>query len=152
MKRSLLLIFAMWSKQVSKRLGMKLFSIKGLFMKKWRIQVKKMGIKKLGFEQDHMTFATYKAYERPSEVRTCPVQGLIENLRLIKTPSEIKILKEAADIADAAFKHIFDFIRPGITELEVSNEFEFFMRKEGATSSSFDIIVASGYRSACHMV
>ena len=38
----------------------------------------------------------------------------------------------------------FEFIRPGITELDVSNEFEFFMRKQGATSSSFDIIVASG--------
>jgi Xaa-Pro aminopeptidase len=67
---------------------------------------------------------------------------------LIKTSSEIKILKEAAAIADAAFKHILDFLRPGISELDVSNELEFFMRKQGATSSSFDIIVASGLRSA----
>ncbi|MBE3570312.1 MAG: aminopeptidase P family protein, partial [Bacillales bacterium] len=59
-----------------------------------------------------------------------------------------KILKEAADIADAAFKHILDFIKPGITELEVANELEFFMRKCGATSSSFDTIIASGKRSA----
>jgi Xaa-Pro aminopeptidase len=67
---------------------------------------------------------------------------------LIKTDAEIKILKVAADIADAAFKYILDFIRPGKTELEVSNELEFFMRRAGATSSSFDTIVASGYRSA----
>ena len=33
-------------------------------------------------------------------------------------------------------------------ELEVSNELEFFMRKAGATASSFDTIVASGVRSA----
>src|SRR5690606_9309421 len=52
------------------------------------------------------------------------------------------------DIADAAFKHVLDFIKPGVTELEVANELEFFMRKHGATSSSFDTIVASGYRSA----
>ena len=32
--------------------------------------------------------------------------------------------------------------------MEVANELEFFMRKQGAASSSFDIIVASGYRSA----
>ena len=44
--------------------------------------------------------------------------------------------------------HIITFIRPGITELDVSNELEFFMRKQGATSSSFSIIVASGLRSA----
>ena len=67
---------------------------------------------------------------------------------MIKTDAEIKILKEAADIADAAFKHILEFIHPGKTELEVSNELEFFMRKAGATSSSFDTIVASGVRSA----
>ena len=47
-----------------------------------------------------------------------------------------------------AFTHILNFIKPGITELEVSNELEFFMRKQGATSSSFDIIVASGLRCA----
>src|SRR5699024_10124172 len=38
--------------------------------------------------------------------------------------------------------------KPGVKEIDVSNELEFFMRKQGATSSSFDIIVASGYRSA----
>lgn len=111
-------------------------------------QAKGMNISKLGFEQDHMTFATYKAYEKAIDGQLMPLSGVIENLRLIKTSSEIKILKEAAAIADAAFTHILDFIRPGVTELDVSNELEFFMRKQGATSSSFDIIVASGVRSA----
>jgi Xaa-Pro aminopeptidase len=111
-------------------------------------QVGKLGIKKLGFEQDYLSFATYSAYKDALKAELVPISGIIEKLRLIKTESEIKILKEAADIADAAFKHILDFIRPGLTELEVSNELEFFMRKAGATSSSFDTIVASGYRSA----
>jgi Xaa-Pro aminopeptidase len=111
-------------------------------------QVKKLGIKRLGFEQDHLSYSSFKAYEKAVGAELVPVSGVIEKLRLIKTESEIKILKEAADIADAAFKHILEFIRPGVTELEVSNELEFFMRKAGATSSSFDIIVASGYRSA----
>ena len=69
-------------------------------------------------------------------------------MRLIKDNHELSILKEAADIADAAFKHILDYIKPGLMELDVANELEFFMRKSGATSSSFDIIVASGWRSA----
>lgn len=111
-------------------------------------QAKLLGIQKLGFEQDHLTFASFRGYEKVVEGELVPVSGVIEKLRLIKTPAEIKILKEAADIADAAFKHILDFIKPGKTELEISNELEFFMRNAGATSSSFDIIVASGYRSA----
>ena len=111
-------------------------------------QVEKLGIKKLGFEQDYVTFAQYKEFESAFETELIPVSGIIEKLRLIKSESEIKILKEAARIADAAFEHIITFIQPGITELEVSNELEFFMRKAGATSSSFDTIVASGVRSA----
>lgn len=111
-------------------------------------QVKKLEIKKLGFEEENLTYSSYISYDKQVNAELVPVSGLVEKLRLIKTDAEIKILKEAADIADAAFKHILDFIRPGKTELEVSNELEFFMRKAGATSSSFDTIVASGQRSA----
>lgn len=111
-------------------------------------QIKELGIKRLGFERDYVTYGQFKVYEDLFEVELVPVTGLIEKLRLIKSDAEIKILKEAADIADAAFKHIIDFIRPGVTELGVANELEFFMRESGAASSSFDTIVASGYRSA----
>jgi Xaa-Pro aminopeptidase len=111
-------------------------------------QAKKLGIQKLGYEEDYLTVSTFKSYDKEIEAELVPVAGIIEKLRLIKTDAEIKILKVAADIADAAFKHILDFISPGKTELEVANELEFFMRRAGATSSSFDTIVASGQRSA----
>jgi len=111
-------------------------------------QAKKLGLKRIGFEEDHVTFSAYKVFEKEIAAELIPVSGEIEKLRLIKDGTEIKILKEAADIADAAFKHILEFIRPGKTELQVSNELEFFMRSLGASSSSFDIIVASGFRSA----
>jgi Xaa-Pro aminopeptidase len=92
-------------------------------------QVKKLGIQKLGFEEDYLTYSSFKLYDKEIEAELVPISGVIEKLRLIKTDSELKILKVAADIADAAFKHILDFIRPGKTELEVSNELEFFYEK-----------------------
>ncbi|WP_404458514.1 M24 family metallopeptidase [Sutcliffiella horikoshii] len=110
--------------------------------------VKDLGVAKLGFEQDHVTFSTYLNYKTTIKADLVPVSGVIEKLRLIKSEQEIKILKEATQIADAAFEHILTYIKPGLTELDVSNELESFMRKQGAVSSSFDIIVASGYRSA----
>ena len=73
---------------------------------------------------------------------------MIEKLRMIKTDDEIRTIRRAAEIADEAFSHILTFIKPGVTELEVSNELEFFMRRLGASESSFDTIVASGKRSA----
>ncbi|WP_332697950.1 M24 family metallopeptidase [Halalkalibacter lacteus] len=112
-------------------------------------QVEKLGLKRLGFEQSHITYEAHQVYASNMEhVQLIPVAGLVEGIRMIKDQDEIQLIQDAANIADAAFEHITTFIRPGITELEVSNELEFFMRKQGATSSSFDIIVASGYRSA----
>ncbi len=111
-------------------------------------QVEKLGIKNLGFEKDYMTYSQYDLYRSTLKTELVAIAGVVEKLRLIKTPDEIKIIRDAADIADAAFKHILDYIKPGVTELDVSNELEFFMRRSGAASSSFDIIVASGYRSA----
>ncbi|MGI2326603.1 M24 family metallopeptidase [Planococcus sp. YIM B11945] len=109
---------------------------------------KEQGIKSLAFEQEYITYATFVQYKEKLEAELKPVSGLIEKIRMIKTPEEVEVLKQAAKIADAAYEHICGFIRAGRTELEVSNELEFFMRQQGATSSSFDIIVASGTRSA----
>jgi Xaa-Pro aminopeptidase len=111
-------------------------------------QAAAMGITKLGFEQDHMTFSVYSSYEKAINGTLIPISQLVEKLRMIKDADELKTLQEATEIADAAFDHILTYIKPGISELDVSNELEFFMRKQGAISSSFDIIVASGYRSA----
>ncbi|WHY65682.1 aminopeptidase P family protein [Neobacillus sp. SuZ13] len=128
--------------------GFEIIKITGSIHEEVAIQAKKLGIQKLGFEEDFLTYSSFKVYDKEIEAELVPISGVIEKLRLIKTDSELKILKVAADIADAAFKHILDFISPGKTELEVSNELEFFMRRAGATSSSFDTIVASGHRSA----
>jgi Xaa-Pro aminopeptidase len=110
---------------------------------------KKLGIQQLAFEQDHLTYAQVsKLKARLNSIRLEPVSGLIEKLRLVKEPEELLLIKEAAKIADRAFEQILQQIRPGMTEKEVALRLEVIMREHGATSSSFDTIVASGWRSA----
>lgn len=128
--------------------GYEVIQHSGSIIEKLAEKTKKHGIEKLGFEQDFVTYSEWKKYEEGLQLELIPVSELVEKQRMIKTESEISILKEAADIADAAFKHILDYLKPGVREIEISNELEFFMRKCGASSSSFDIIVASGWRSA----
>ncbi|MBD7906800.1 M24 family metallopeptidase [Sporosarcina gallistercoris] len=111
-------------------------------------QVAQMKVERLGFEKEDLTFGMYELYKSKVTAELIPTSGLVEKLRIIKTPEELDVLKQAAKIADDAFAHICGFIKAGMTELEVSNELEFFMRKQGATSSSFDTIVASGVRGA----
>ncbi|WOV88874.1 Xaa-Pro peptidase family protein [Sporosarcina oncorhynchi] len=111
-------------------------------------QVKDMGVKTLGFEKDDLSYGMFEMYDGKVDAELKPVSGLIEKLRLVKSEDEIEVLQQAAKIADDAFAHICTFIKAGVTELQVSNELEMFMRNQGATSSSFDIIVASGERGA----
>jgi Xaa-Pro aminopeptidase len=107
------------------------------------------GIKRLAFEQDHVVFSEYHSWsETLSGVALEPASGLVEGLRMIKDEAELQIMQEAADLADRTFSHIQQIIRPGIREKDVALEMEMFMRAHGATSSSFDTIVASGERSA----
>lgn len=111
-------------------------------------QLKSLTIERLGFEKNDITYAQYERFKDRLEVTFVPTANVVENIRIQKSPDEIEILKDAAKIADQAFEHIQTYIKPGVREIDVATELEFYMRKLGATSSSFDIIVASGYRSA----
>ncbi|GAC43048.1 Xaa-pro aminopeptidase [Paenibacillus popilliae ATCC 14706] len=107
------------------------------------------GLTRIGFEQEHVTYSTYAAYsEQLQGIELVPVDRRVENLRMIKDAEELAVMREAAQLADKTFSHILGFIKPGVREKDLALEMEFFMRKLGATSSSFDTIVASGERSA----
>ena len=103
-------------------------------------------IKTLGFEGEHVNFNTYDQLKKEFEL--VPLSGEIEKIRMYKTPEEVELIRKACGIADEAYDHILKYIRPGMSELEVQNELESYMRKLGASGSSFDMIVASGYRGA----
>ncbi len=106
-------------------------------------------IKKLGFEEDYITYSAYNEFkEKLSNTELIPLKGIIEDLRMIKTHEELEAIKKAANIADKAFEHILTKIKPGISEKEISLELEFFMKKKGAKGNSFEFIVASGKRSS----
>ncbi|WP_281244671.1 M24 family metallopeptidase [Salibacterium qingdaonense] len=102
----------------------------------------------LVFEKDNVSYAGYESLQQNTDAELKPLSGLLEEIRLIKSQDELNVLQQAVDIADRAFEHITSYIKPGVKEIDVSNELEFFMRREGAVSSSFDIIAASGTRSA----
>jgi|GEM_PF-1542269 len=112
------------------------------------LEAEKMGITHLAFEQDHITYRAYKKYKEKMKAKMTPASGVVENLRMIKSEQEIEKLRKAAEIADLTFAHILGVIRPGITEKAIADEMEFFMRKNGADCSAFDLIVASGPRAA----
>lgn len=68
----------------------------------------------------------------------------IQKPRMVKDAEELARLEQAEHIGDAAFTHILDILKPGVSEREIALELEFFMKKQGASKLSFDTIVASG--------
>lgn len=112
-------------------------------------QLKKLGVKRLAVEKNHISLGTFEAWKEAfASTELVATSGLIENLRLYKDAAELAIVKQAVKIADDAFTHILNYIRPGVREIDVALELEFFMRKQGATANAFDTIVASGVRGA----
>lgn len=110
--------------------------------------VEKKSIDLLGFEDAYVSFRNYDELEDMLDCDLIPASGMIEELREVKDESEIAAIKKACEIADAGFQYILDYLKPGVSEIEIANRLDFYMRELGATGVSFDTIVASGYRSA----
>ena len=72
----------------------------------------------------------------------------LTELRVLKDARELSAIAAAQELTDAAFAHILEFIRPGIREIDMALELEFFMRKNGAEGLAFDTIAVSGSASS----
>ncbi len=100
--------------------------------------------RRLGFESSHVTVAEHQKLLVADSVEWLPAQDLVEALRLVKTRSELALIRRAAGISDAALEHIRGWIKPGMVERQVAWELEAFMRTHGAHAVAFDIIVGAG--------
>lgn len=110
--------------------------------------VNEIDVTQLGIEASYMTVNDYNYLREKMKTDLISTYNIVEKLRMIKSDEEIQYLKKAAEIGDLAFEHIINYIKPGVSEIEVADELEFTMRKHGATSNSSVIIVASGVRSS----
>lgn len=109
------------------------------------------GIRRLGFEAANLSVAALDDLKPAADaagVELVPVQGLVERLRIRKSAEELQLLEDAIAVADAAFQHAWDQLRPGMTERQVAWEIERHMREHGAESVSFELIVAAGQEAA----
>ncbi len=99
------------------------------------------------FTDDAFSVREYNSVKNKVNKIFLPAQGEIDFPRRNKDKTEIEIIAQAEAIGDGAFSYILPKLRVGMTELEVAVEIETFMRREGATKTSFDTICASGVRS-----
>jgi Xaa-Pro aminopeptidase len=104
-----------------------------------------LGILRLGFESQHVTVDQLATWSQATgDIEWVPLKGTLETIRAVKDEEEIAALRRSAALTDAAFAHLLEVIRPGMTEREAAWEIETYMRAHGASKVAFDLIVASG--------
>ncbi|UNC92560.1 M24 family metallopeptidase [Candidatus Contubernalis alkaliaceticus] len=110
---------------------------------------KDYSFKNIAFEQNYLTVYGLELLKGSlSDVNLIPLYRTVEELRVIKDPLEISLIRKAAQITEESFEKILPFIKAGRKEREISIELEYLLKKEGGEKTAFDFIAASGKRSS----
>jgi Xaa-Pro aminopeptidase len=104
-----------------------------------------LGAKKIWYEDNVVTQREYSSWKEGLQpIELIPAQDIPSKLRILKTEEEVNNIRKAAALADEGFSHMLKYLRPGISELDVALELEFFLRRNGSEGLAFPIIAASG--------
>ncbi|MCS4536971.1 MULTISPECIES: aminopeptidase P family protein [unclassified Mycoplasma] len=102
---------------------------------------------RVAFEKDYLKIETWQYLQKlikPKE--EVFISG--QELRILKSEEEIKIMQASIDISLKSLEQLKQWIKPGFTEKEVAAKLNYLMKLNGAEKESFDEIVASGPSSA----
>lgn len=114
--------------------------------------VKSLGIKSIAVEQSRMTLSDLELFKKEFEgvefITTALLDDEINLIRAVKTEEEKIKIEKAQRIAEKAFDHILTFIKPGMTEREISLELDYTMLRSGAEALSFDTIAVTGKKTS----
>ncbi len=105
------------------------------------------GIKKLGFEDNSISYRIYKRLLK-NKLKLKALPNIAEDLRMIKSAEELLYIKEAVKRAESAFRKLLSFVKPGVTELALAMKMESLLKESGCKMIPFGVIVASGQNSA----
>jgi Xaa-Pro aminopeptidase len=84
-------------------------------------------------------------YPAHQVLRSAPI---LSNLRMVKEPEEIELLKEAIRITKLGFERLLKFVKPGVWEYEIEAELIHEFIRNRSRGYAFDPIIGSG-NSAC---
>ena len=104
---------------------------------------------RIAFEADDVPVSKLAEFEKNfPDVEWVPTSLIIERIAAIKDEEEIENIHAAAKIVDTVFTEILEFIKPGISENDISAEISYRTKKAGSEVDPFEPIIASGERSA----
>ncbi len=124
--------------------GLALYRLTRTFAAAFADLVHEIGARRVAFESANVTYARYQELTAVEGLGLVPIDGWVEELRAIKSPDELSLIRQAVEISDAAVAALPELLRPGMTERQLAWELEVYIRTHGASSVAFPIIAAGG--------
>jgi Xaa-Pro dipeptidase len=105
---------------------------------------------KIGVEPTHLRVLELRFLEEAApHASFVSAENTLTELRILKEPEEIALMRKAVEIAQEAFQATIPIIRPGVTEREIGSELNIQLLRHGSDAEfPFAPIVASGPNSA----
>ncbi|MET1256849.1 M24 family metallopeptidase [Aliikangiella maris] len=115
----------------------------------FNLLLNEIGASTVAFEKEYFSYFLYEHIQQSLQnIQLNGVKGWVEKLRMIKDETEINNIRQAAAIADESLAQLVKFIKPGMSERDVSLELEYQMQKQGSQGLSFPTIFLSGERTS----
>jgi Xaa-Pro aminopeptidase len=135
---------------VSEMPGCQVHVVKGPLLPAATAILQRKKLKKIGIESSWITYGDYVKLKEllPLGSSLQPVAGLVEVLRMVKSPEEIALIRKSVLLNSEAYARTLKRVKAGVQEQEIAAELDFHMRKLGAEKPAFDTIVAAGPHSA----
>ena len=112
--------------------------------------IRRLGARRIGYDPARTSCAYFDALKAKLPMRAVlhPVSGWIEQMRMVKSDTEIELIRRSVETNSRAFEAAVARAKPGMKEQDLAAELEYRMRRLGAEKPSFETIVAAGARSA----
>jgi Xaa-Pro aminopeptidase len=118
-------------------------------MEKTGYVCRKFRIKRLAMEPGDIRLTDLRALRRAARgVKLKPEDGMIGELRLIKSEWEVKQIEAALRIQEECFLQLCRSLKDGISEREAAAKLRFLMVKAGADDQAFDTMFQIGSHSS----
>ncbi|MDQ3547634.1 MAG: Xaa-Pro peptidase family protein, partial [Chloroflexota bacterium] len=112
-----------------------------------------LGLRRIGYETQAMLVGVFHGIseqldEKNHQHEWVAADGIVEQLRIIKSDSEIALLRKAFEITSAAFERVAPTIEAGQTEWDVAWRIHQAFVELGSEGPAFPTIVAAGTHAA----
>jgi len=87
--------------------------------------------RRLGLELDVLPTNLYFVYQKLFQAELVDVSPLVRQVRMIKSPYEVEIIRRAARLLDQVFRSVGQYLREGMTEVELAGQLEAVARRLG---------------------